>query len=172
MNPTHGVDSMKRLDAARALVLLALVGFGPILSSSCDKKSANDSPPEPKLTSSASASGTPAPAAALSASVAPLKLAPAAASARASDPTLCPSLCVHTARQRCGAGERECLTACEQMLDAPICTELIQAAYRCMAAQGNDAFECGDDGIAAIKDGLCDQEQGAVARCLRSSAIK
>lgn len=94
------------------------------------------------------------------------KIAPVGAARSQSAPGLCPSLCTHTLIHACGSEMAECLTGCEQMLSMPVCQHEVKTAYGCMAAQPSENFEC-HEGIAVIKDGHCDAEQGAFAGCLQ-----
>jgi hypothetical protein len=48
------------------------------------------------------------------------------------------------------------------------CSEPLRAVLACFAKQQQSSWECDEDGNAAIKDGFCDTEQAAFARCAQS----
>jgi hypothetical protein len=57
------------------------------------------------------------------------------------------------------------------MLGTPVCTEQIKRVYGCLVTKPETAFECDDDGMAAVKDGHCDREQGQFVKCLQAAAL-
>jgi hypothetical protein len=90
--------------------------------------------------------------------------ASAAGSKPSAEPGLCARLCEHTERLKCGATPKQCSADCEQVLSAPKCALETRAAFECIAAQEAAAFEC-NDSMATIKNGNCNAQQAAVARC-------
>jgi hypothetical protein len=48
------------------------------------------------------------------------------------------------------------------------CQDEFAAFYRCLKGKGDEKWECGDDGIAAIREGLCDPEQEKTVGCMET----
>lgn len=83
--------------------------------------------------------------------------------------TLCERLCAHTAPLACSA-HADCSASCVEMgTSAEACAPKLDTFMRCLVSRPLSDFECDDDGIASVKDGPCDVEQGAVAQCLVST---
>lgn len=40
--------------------------------------------------------------------------------------------------------------------------------YACLEKQPTKNWECGEDGVAAIKPGFCDGEQGSAVHCMEA----
>jgi hypothetical protein len=85
---------------------------------------------------------------------------------RAGDP--CPQICERTVTLGCGP-RNECMTACAQVNDGSICAAEMSAFMGCALEHPTEHWECADNGVAAIRDGYCDQQQLAVLTCFRSS---
>lgn len=52
------------------------------------------------------------------------------------------------------------------MLSGAACADQLGVALRCFVAQPTASFECGDNGVASVKDGICDSEQAGYVGCL------
>ncbi len=48
------------------------------------------------------------------------------------------------------------------------CSEAFLSFYGCLVTQPPKNWECGDDGVAAIRDGFCDPEQARAAKCMEA----
>jgi hypothetical protein len=46
------------------------------------------------------------------------------------------------------------------------CSSQMGAFYQCLLAQPLGNWECDEEGMAAIREGFCDQEQEATVRCM------
>jgi hypothetical protein len=55
------------------------------------------------------------------------------------------------------------------MLTGASCSDALRVALRCFAAQPLSRWECGDEGMANVKDGTCDAEQARYAQCITSA---
>lgn len=87
-------------------------------------------------------------------------------------PALCERVCAHTAPLACSE-QAECAASCAEMhRSVQTCKPKLEVFLRCLVSRPLTDFECDDDGIASIKDGPCDLEQGAVAQCLVSTAAE
>lgn len=82
---------------------------------------------------------------------------------------LCEHVCAHTAQLACSA-HAACAASCAEMHSSvQACAPRLEAFLRCLLSRPLTDFECDDDGVASVKDGPCDHEQGAVAQCLVST---
>lgn len=100
------------------------------------------------------------------------KLELATASAKREQPPsgMCAEVCKHTVSLGCDDNDSECRNTCEQMLQVDVCAQEMARVFICMAKQPAEAFECGEDRIASLRDGHCDAEQFAFAECARAAA--
>jgi hypothetical protein len=60
----------------------------------------------------------------------------------------------------------ECQPHCIGMGSLTPCSKEIMALYRCLVDQPVKNWECGSDGVAAIRPGFCDPEQAEVVQCM------
>jgi hypothetical protein len=96
--------------------------------------------------------------------------APAASASRVDagagyDP--CEELCARSRELACQNASR-CPDSCREMLTGATCADPLRLALRCFAAQPLSRWECGEDGMANVKDGTCDTEQARYAQCIAS----
>lgn len=90
---------------------------------------------------------------------------PAKSGAAFDDP--CTKICSHTATLECGPLDH-CLRGCAEMRASEICGDELAGFLRCSATHPAEHWECDPmTGAAAIKDGYCDAEQGAVVACMQ-----
>lgn len=83
---------------------------------------------------------------------------------------LCPTICTRTTTLACGPLDN-CLRACAELRSADKCGEELESFLRCSATHPVEHWECDPDtGAAAIKNGFCDTEQGAVVACLQTAS--
>lgn len=47
------------------------------------------------------------------------------------------------------------------------CTDRVGQLYKCLAREPVAHWECATDGVAAIRDGFCDREQGDAIDCMK-----
>jgi hypothetical protein len=52
------------------------------------------------------------------------------------------------------------------MASLKACSSAFGRMYACLVKEPIAHWECGEDGIAAIRDGFCDAEQSDASRCL------
>jgi len=98
----------------------------------------------------------------------PSVAAPAAAPApvaAASPASPCGRLCAHATELKCRAASA-CPAACSEMYEQPTCQNEMRAALACFVTHPVTDWECDDDGMAAVKSGICDEEQSSVVRCI------
>jgi hypothetical protein len=92
-----------------------------------------------------------------------------ASTARPSAADPCVSACAHSRELRC-SGAEQCETTCARLRDSDPCGAEMRAALGCFAAEPATSWECGDDGMAAIREGFCVAAQQRVVDCLSASA--
>jgi len=98
-------------------------------------------------------------------SVAAPHVPPAPAPAAAPSTSPCDTLCSRATELKCRAASA-CPAACREMYDQPTCQTEMRAALACFVSHPVTDWECDDDGMAAIKNGICDAEQGRVVSCI------
>ncbi|HEX2734320.1 MAG TPA: hypothetical protein VHM70_22075 [Polyangiaceae bacterium] len=88
---------------------------------------------------------------------------------RASVPDSCTSICEVNRELGCGATEQVCQQRCLQMIEqVPECATAMRAALSCFAEHSKQDWHCEDsEGMPALKDGLCDDAQADVMRCVQ-----
>jgi hypothetical protein len=92
---------------------------------------------------------------------------PAASSPSVYEP--CVELCSRSRELKCSNAAR-CPEMCREMTEGVACAEQLLGAMRCFAAQPIARWACGDDGLAAVKDGNCDREQSRYVECVGRAA--
>jgi hypothetical protein len=139
---------------------LLLLGSVILMATACNKSpTEHDAPVETRPAVSAVAlPATPAPA------EAPV---PNPSGANSANGALCTKLCAISAPLKCKAAA-ECEQHCKQMLSLPTCSAEIVQSLNCFAKQPSASFECDENGLPSIKEGLCDAEQAKVASCLQA----
>lgn len=82
----------------------------------------------------------------------------------------CLRLCEIGGELDCGGELSECLPRCTLMLrQLPQCEVPTNVALECFASHSKDHFECdANTGMPALRAGLCEAEQKAVAECVQS----
>ena len=79
----------------------------------------------------------------------------------------CTDVCARSRELKC-AHANECRPQCLAMASLTPCGDPMLAFYRCLTTQPTKNWECADDGVAAIRDGFCDKEQGQVVACMQA----
>jgi hypothetical protein len=77
----------------------------------------------------------------------------------------CADLCARSRELGC-AKAGDCPTECREMLSGAACADQLSIALRCFVGQPISSFECGDTGMAAVKDGFCEAEQARYVDCI------
>jgi hypothetical protein len=79
----------------------------------------------------------------------------------------CRRMCDRSVQLKCGNAAK-CLPNCFAMASATPCTKEMLAMYQCLVGQPLDNWECAPDGVAAIKKGLCYEQQAAAVACMEA----
>jgi hypothetical protein len=79
----------------------------------------------------------------------------------------CREICDRSRRLNC-ENVAKCMPNCLAMGSLTPCTEQISAFYRCLVGEPLQHWDCAPDGVAAIRNGFCDREQGATAACMEA----
>jgi hypothetical protein len=77
----------------------------------------------------------------------------------------CSSICERSRTLECEHAD-ECVANCLGAAAGTPCSSEFSAFYGCLLPQPIKAWECADDGVAAIREGICDAEQERVLRCM------
>ncbi len=77
----------------------------------------------------------------------------------------CRTICDRSRRLGC-ENVAACMPNCLAMGSVTPCTDAVTAFYKCLVAQPVRNWECAPDGVAAIKDGFCDDPQREVVACM------
>ncbi len=77
----------------------------------------------------------------------------------------CEALCAMLDPLKCRNG-RECGPRCRSMLQIRGCAREMQKVLGCLSKQPLENWECDDDGIGAVRDPYCSDEQAMVVGCL------
>ena len=102
-----------------------------------------------------------APVAPSSANSAQAKIEPPSATVSAA----CEKICARSRQLKC-SGLARCLPGCVEMAAIPGCVAPFASLYACLAAEPVAHWECAEDGVGAIRDGYCEKEQAAAAKCV------
>jgi len=81
----------------------------------------------------------------------------------------CGSICERSHVLKCKNAD-ECLVNCLAAGAGTPCNAEFLAFYRCIVPQPINNWECAEDGVAAVKPGVCDEEQQRAVRCMQAKA--
>lgn len=81
----------------------------------------------------------------------------------------CASICERSHVLRCTNAD-QCLVNCVGAGTGTPCNAEFLAFYQCLVPQPIANWECAEDGVAAIKPGICNKEQERAVRCMESKA--
>jgi hypothetical protein len=84
---------------------------------------------------------------------------------------LCSSMCSRGQALHCGTDTQTCLLACGAMLEPP-CDQELRKVLECFVREPLPHWECGLEGLPAIRSGYCDAPQAAAARCLERESAR
>jgi hypothetical protein len=105
----------------------------------------------------------------LKASAAPIVSAPPSRSAELRDLERdCAKICQRSLELKCDHSS-DCIPNCMSMGSVASCKQQFSAFYRCLQQEPREHWRCDEDGIAAILEGFCDQEQEAAIGCLEQA---
>jgi len=79
----------------------------------------------------------------------------------------CRQICDRTRQLKC-ANVDKCFPNCLAMGSATPCTDEVLGFYECLVGQPLQNWECAPDGVAAIRKGLCNAEQGRTIACMET----
>ena len=79
----------------------------------------------------------------------------------------CDAICSHSRELKCNHTS-QCFSNCVGMGAITPCTDEVSAFYRCLTKQPTRNWQCDEDGVAAIREGLCDTEQSHVVKCMQA----
>lgn len=80
---------------------------------------------------------------------------------------MCGAICAKTQELGC-ARAPECQMLCVQGMEDTLCQAHVRAVATCAIGKSASDWECNDEGLASIKDGVCVAEQTRVEACLLS----
>ena|SRR5215471_887381 len=81
--------------------------------------------------------------------------------------SVCTDICEHSRRLKCKHADN-CRPQCIAMGSFTPCQDQFAAFYRCLATKPDPNWECGEDGVAAIREGFCDSEQESTVTCMEA----
>jgi len=79
----------------------------------------------------------------------------------------CRAICDRSRTLKCKNAD-ECMSHCTGMATVTHCQGVMTAFYQCLLGRPVQDWECAEDGVAAIREGFCDSEQGRVVSCMES----
>ena len=79
--------------------------------------------------------------------------------------TACRGICERSKQLKCKRSD-ECLPNCYGTASLTPCSKEIGPLFACMLREPVEHWECGEDGIGAIRDGYCDKEQREAVACM------
>jgi hypothetical protein len=79
----------------------------------------------------------------------------------------CARICERSRQLKCKRAA-DCPGSCVAMATVTPCSASMEDLYRCLAAEPLAHWECADDGVAAIREGYCDQQQGQTVACMEA----
>ena len=79
----------------------------------------------------------------------------------------CQKICETIGPLKCPMEKADtCVSMCEQTANSPVCTSQLKALLKCSAPRPVSDWECGSDGEADLKAGVCDPEGQALFACV------
>jgi len=83
----------------------------------------------------------------------------------------CKNICDRSKELKC-PHTGECLPNCLGMATLTPCSAEIGELFTCLLREPLEHWECGEDGVGAIREGYCDQEQGKAAGCMEQKLTR
>jgi hypothetical protein len=81
----------------------------------------------------------------------------------------CKGICERSHTLKCAHAE-DCMKSCIGMGIGTPCSEPFAALYACLQREPPAHWECGEDGVAAIREGYCEKEQERTVDCMEAKA--
>jgi len=81
----------------------------------------------------------------------------------------CTSICERSQKLKC-AHAADCQKGCIGMAIGTPCSEQFSGLYTCLLGEPVEHWECGEDGIAALREGYCNKEQEQTVTCMETKA--
>lgn len=155
--------------------LKTLVVLGCTLLASCARQSsAKDDDPEKAVATSVSlAASAPVSSAAVEQRATPSAVPTPPLPTATSDvrpittdvKNACETICSHSFALKC-AHANDCAVNCLGMATLTPCSAEFVQLYSCLVKEPRAHWECGEDGVASIRVGYCEQQQGAAVGCM------
>jgi hypothetical protein len=79
----------------------------------------------------------------------------------------CREICDRSRRLNC-ENVAKCMPNCLAMGSLTPCTAEVSSFYDCLVSQPPQNWSCAPDGVAAIRAGYCDKEQGETVACMEA----
>lgn len=79
----------------------------------------------------------------------------------------CAGICERSRQLAC-KNASECMQNCMAMGALTPCTDSVTALFGCLLQQPVKNWECGEDGVAAIREGFCEAEQRKAVTCMEA----
>lgn len=79
----------------------------------------------------------------------------------------CARICDRSRQLKCKRAA-DCQGNCVAMATVTPCSASMKEFYRCLAAEPLAHWECIEDGVAAIREGYCDEQQGQTVACMEA----
>ena len=79
----------------------------------------------------------------------------------------CRQICERSRQLNC-ENAAKCMPNCLAMGSVTPCTAQILRFYGCLVGHPLRDWTCAEDGVAAIREGLCDEEQGQTVACMEA----
>lgn len=158
LGPLSDMGTAKKRVRERPMRLwlgVLLIATAPVCGLMCRSN------PPPQQSHSVMASGTVGQAAASSPAAAPA--VPSKVS-RSLDNRDCEQICGIAQPLHC-KNHADCQVRCQSMMASPVCKETLAKLFACLRNQPRSHWECDEDGIGAIREPFCGDEQGRVVRC-------
>lgn len=114
-----------------------------------------------------STTDTPAPSASTQAHIAPAGVPMGRLDVSPALERSCREICDRSRELKCEHAAK-CMPNCMAGASMTPCNEPMATFYRCLVQQPVQNWQCGRDGVAAIRDGFCDREQGEAVACMQS----
>ena len=77
----------------------------------------------------------------------------------------CETICGHSFALKCTQA-KECAINCLGMATLTPCSAEFAGLYSCLVNEPVAHWECGADGVAAIREGYCERQQAVTASCM------
>jgi hypothetical protein len=83
----------------------------------------------------------------------------------------CVQICERSHVLKCTHAD-QCLTNCVAAATGTPCNPEFKGFYGCIVKEPIKNWECAEDGVASIREGLCDAEQERAVTCMQAKASR